>query len=197
MNKEIMGLPEEIEKYKNDMMPLYWEVPQKIIRMWNSNIEPTNSYGSGENGAYAYAKGRRLGEDSLIYLAVQADAKGRLEMANGFWKLAYEKFKSPGEPSSAKKKKANSHKAQQYIETKAAKEPLPLREWLFTLIRRQGNFSCYSIFLVLPSDKEAIRYLEELSTELKIISNETNSLVVALGSDQHLRSDVDGESWSS
>src|SRR5215216_5839549 len=89
MNKEIMGLPEEIEKYKNDLMPLYWKVPQKIIHMWNSNIEPTNLYGSGENGADAYAKGRRLSEDSLIYLAVQADAEGHPEMANGFWKKAY------------------------------------------------------------------------------------------------------------
>lgn len=196
MNDEIVGLPKEVAKFKN-MMPLYWDVPQEIIRMWNNNIEATNSYGSGEIGAFAFKKGRRLSEDSLIYLAVLADSKGRLEMANGFWKLAYEKSKSPGRLPSAKKKEFNSHKTHQYSDPKATKEPLPLREWLFALLRQQGNYSCYSIFLVLPSNKEAIRYLDELSIELKIISNETNSLVVALGSDQHLRSDVDGERWSS
>jgi hypothetical protein len=197
MNNEIMGLPEEIDKYRSDMMPFYWKGSQKIIRMWNNNIEPTNFYGSGENGAFAYAKGRGLGEESLIYLAVQAEAKGYQEMANGFWKLAYRKSKTPDKPLSTKKKKAKSPEVQQYAKTKVTNEPLSLREWLFTLLRRQGNYSCYSILLVLPSNKEAIRYLEELSIELKIISNETNSLVVALGSDQHLRSDVDGETWSS
>ncbi len=192
-----MGLPQEIEKYKNNLMPLYWKVPQQIINKWNNYIEPTNLYGSGENGAYAYAKGRGLSEDSLIYLAVLADAEGHPDMANGFWQLAYHKAKSPREPLSAKRKKINSPKVQQRAERKVAKEPLSIRQWLFTLLRRQGNYSCYSIFLVLPSNKEAMRYLAELSIELKIISNETNSLVVALGSDQHLRSDVDGESWSS
>jgi hypothetical protein len=196
MNKEIMGLPKEIENYRNKLMPLYWKVPQKIINLWNRYIEPATLYGSGENGAYAYSKGRRLSEGSLIYFAIHAETKGHPEMANGFWRLAYNKSQSPGEPLATKKKKANSNKVQ-HAERKIAKEPLSLRTWLFTLIRRQGNYSCYAIFLVLPSDREAIRYLEELSTELKIISNETNSLVVALGSDQHLRSDVDGERWSS
>jgi hypothetical protein len=196
MNKEIMGLPEEIEKYKNDLMPLYWKVPQKIIHMWNSYIEPTNLYGSEENGAYAYAKGRRLSEDSLIYLAVQADAKGHTEMANGFWKLAYHKSKSLGEPLSTKKKKADSTK-ERYAESKVSKAALSLQEWRFALLRQRGKYSCYCIFLALPSDKEVLRYLTELSDELKIISSSASTLVVALGSIQHLRSDVDAESWSS
>ena len=199
MNKEIMSLPEEIEIYRNRMMAFYWNVPvpRKIIYSWKSYIEPANLYSLGEDGAYAYLKGRSLSEESLIYFAIQADNQGHPKMANGFWKRAYLKSKSPSEPLSTKKKKADSAKMQRYAEPKTSKAALSLQEWRFTLLREHGKYSCYCIFLALPSDKEAIRYLTELSDELKIISSAASILVVALGNIQHLRSDVDAESWSS
>jgi hypothetical protein len=68
--------------------------------------------------------------------------------------------------------------------------------WRLELVRKLESYSCYCLFLVLPSDKEAIRYLTEFSNELRIISI-PNTLVLALGSNQHLRSDVSGKVWSS
>lgn len=86
-----MELPEDLENYRNRMMAFYWNmpVPREIVYKWNSFIEPANLDNLGEDGAYAFLKGRRFGEKSLIYFALQADNKGRPEMANGFWKKAY------------------------------------------------------------------------------------------------------------
>lgn len=191
-----MSLPEEIENYRNRMMPFYWNVPWRIKRIWRSDIEPANFCNLGANGAYAYLKGRRLNEENLIYFAIQADTEGYPEMANGFWERAYLKSKSSSKPLSTKKKKADSIKVQPYAEPKASTETLSLREWRFTVLREQGRHSCYCIFLALPSDKEVISYLRELSNELMIISSEANTLILPLGNIQHLGSDVDAESWA-
>lgn len=78
----------------------------------------------------------------------------------------------------------------------AIDKPISINEWWQNILKEHGNYSCYCLFLVLPSDKEAIRYLTEYSNELRIISG-TNTLILALGSNQHLRSDVKGEIWSS
>ncbi|MEK6575574.1 MAG: hypothetical protein AABZ58_14795, partial [Chloroflexota bacterium] len=47
-----------------------------------------------------------------------------------------------------------------------------LRRWWHEIQRLGGRYSCYAIFLVLPSDREAIRYLHEFGKELDLISGE-------------------------
>jgi hypothetical protein len=48
---------------------------------------------------------------------------------------------------------------------------LTLREWWHHVIRDYGKFSSYAMFLLLPSDKEAIQYLTEYDKELSLISD--------------------------
>jgi len=45
-----------------------------------------------------------------------------------------------------------------------------LREWWHHVIRDYGKYSSYAMFLLLPSDKEAIQYLTEYDKELSLIS---------------------------
>ena len=54
----------------------------------------------------------------------------------------------------------------------------------------EKRYSCSAIFLVLPSDKETIRYLTEFGNELDIISGE-NCLVIAIGKSEFRRSGFD------
>lgn len=48
---------------------------------------------------------------------------------------------------------------------------------LFT--RNQGHYPCYAVFLILPSDREAIKYLSQFGQELDQLSNE-NCLIFAV-----------------
>jgi hypothetical protein len=58
-----------------------------------------------------------------------------------------------------------------------------LREWWHSILRNYDRYACYAIFLILPSDKEAIRYLTHFGQELQVISGR-NCLVLALGKDE-------------
>ncbi len=102
MNTEFTKLPEEIESYRNRMSLFHWNktAPRKITFKWSSEIEASNLYGLGEEGAYIYLKGRNLNEKNLIYFAMQAETLGYLDMANGFWKRAYLKSMSLSHASS-------------------------------------------------------------------------------------------------
>lgn len=66
-----------------------------------------------------------------------------------------------------------------------------LREWWHNILREyEKQYFCSAIFLVLPSDKETIRYLTDFGTELDIISGE-NCLVIAIGKSEFRRSGFD------
>jgi hypothetical protein len=65
-----------------------------------------------------------------------------------------------------------------------------LREWWHAILRNHGRYSCCAIFLVLPSDKETIRYLTDFGIELDLVSGE-NCLVIALSKDEFRRSGFD------
>lgn len=198
MDKGIIDLPEEIESYRNKMSSYYFDktIPRNIVYKWNSIIEPANLYSLGEDGVDRYLKGRNnLSEKNLICFALQAEILGHIEMANGFWKRAYLKSKSPHETASPKRNKSKPEEGQKYKEQENSKHVTSFQELWFTLIKEQKKYSCYSIFLVLPSDKEAKRYLTEYSDDLKIISK-PSTLVMKTGSDQYLYADVDGKSLS-
>jgi len=70
------------------------------------------------------------------------------------------------------------------------KDKLALREWWHSILRDYGRYSCYAIFLALPSDKEIIRYLIDFGNEIDIISGE-DCLVIALGKSEFRRSGFD------
>lgn len=73
--------------------------------------------------------------------------------------------------------------------------PRSLREWWHSVIREHGHYKCYSIFLVLPSDKEAINYLSEFGKELDIISGD-DCLVIAFGKTKFKGQKFDEKIWS-
>jgi hypothetical protein len=70
----------------------------------------------------------------------------------------------------------------------------PLRDWWHTAIREHGYYSCYAILLVLPSDKEAIRYAVDFGRELDLISR-GDCLVLVLTDTQVRRSGFDEDLW--
>lgn len=61
-------------------------------------------------------------------------------------------------------------------------DPHSLREWWYTILRSHGKYPCYAIFLVLPSDKEVVKFLQESSGELHLISGK-HCLIILLGAD--------------
>lgn len=75
------------------------------------------------------------------------------------------------------------------------KEKSQLREWWHGILRSYGRYYCYAIFLVLPSDKEALRYLTDFGREIDLISG-VNCLVIALGKTEFKRSGFNEETWS-
>jgi len=54
-----------------------------------------------------------------------------------------------------------------------------LRKWWQDVVREQGHYACYAIFLVLPSDGAAISYLINHADELGSLSGE-HCFVIAL-----------------
>lgn len=187
-------LPEEVEIYRNRMNAFYCHktVPRKIAFKWSSEIETSNLCGMEEEGAYFYLKGRNLSEENLIYFAMQAETIGYLDMANGFWKRAYLKSKSPNKLPSLKKnrKKLNESQAQEVQEI--SKYAVNFHNFWLSLLKEQRKYSCYAIFFAFPTDKEAIKYLSEYSSDLQIFSN-SGTLVATTGSDEYLRVNVDGK----
>ena len=61
-------------------------------------------------------------------------------------------------------------------------DPRSLREWWHTVLRTNGKYPCYAIFLMLPSDKHATKYFQENIRELHYSSSE-DCLILFLGSD--------------
>lgn len=58
-----------------------------------------------------------------------------------------------------------------------------LRDWWHKLLRGYGNYSCYGIFLLLPSDKEAIKYFVEFGDELDLITA-SDCLIIAFSENE-------------
>jgi hypothetical protein len=185
-----MYLPHEVEDYRNKILANPPKIPAKIRDNWWSRIVPANLYILGEEGAYIYITkcGGKLGEKTLIHYALQAGVEKQRDMALGFWKRAYLKH-------SNKRLRADLAKTEPSQEPNSSEVTISLHEFWFTLLRVQKKYSCFSIFWVLPSDKEAIRYLTDFSEDLKIISR-PSTLVMTLGSDQRLHADVDSKSLS-
>jgi hypothetical protein len=61
------------------------------------------------------------------------------------------------------------------------KDRAGLREWWHEILRYAGRYSCYALFLMLPSDTELIQYLIKFGPELDAISN-NSCLVIMLDS---------------
>lgn len=80
--------------------------------------------------------------------------------------------------------------------TKATeKGPHSLRTWWHSILRKHGQHSCYAVFLLLPSDKEAIRYLSEFGKELDLITGK-ECLVIAFGKTEFKSPKFDDGIWS-
>lgn len=76
----------------------------------------------------------------------------------------------------------------------AINDRIRLRAWWHQILRDYGQFSCYAIFLVLPSDTEALRYLSEYGKELDLISAE-DCLIMVLGKTEFGRFGFEGNIW--
>jgi hypothetical protein len=71
-----------------------------------------------------------------------------------------------------------------------------LREWWQKqILGAYGRYACYAMFLILPSDKEAIHYLTEYGREVDIISGE-NFLFLALTKSAFKLSEFDEWIWN-
>jgi hypothetical protein len=69
-----------------------------------------------------------------------------------------------------------------------------LRYWWHEILRNYGRYSCFAILFMLPSDKEAIRYVTEFSRELHLISG-MNCLVVGMGKTDVQHFNFDEKQW--
>lgn len=69
-----------------------------------------------------------------------------------------------------------------------------LREWWHDILRNFDRYKCYAMFLCLPADKEAIRYLTNYGSELNLISGK-DCLVMGFGTDELRRSGFDSRLW--
>lgn len=69
-----------------------------------------------------------------------------------------------------------------------------LRLWWHDILRHHGRYSCYAIFLLLPSDKAAMHYLTNFGRELHLISG-NSCLVIALSEARSKRFDFDDKVW--
>ena len=185
-----MDLPREIESYRNNILANPPKVPPKIILYWTKRIKEANLHSLGEEGAYKYITkyGGKFSEKTLILYALQSEISTQLAIARGFWKKAYLKH-------SNEQLRADLAKTELSQEPNSSEATISLHEFWFTLLRVQKKYSCYSIFWVLPSNKEAIRYLTDFSEDLKVVSR-PNILVMTLGSDQRLHVDIDSKSLS-
>ena len=69
-----------------------------------------------------------------------------------------------------------------------------LRAW-WASVREKGQYKSYAIFLVLPSDRAASRYMSEFGKELHLLSGK-DCLVIALGSHSWKPPSFDAKAWS-
>jgi hypothetical protein len=70
------------------------------------------------------------------------------------------------------------------------KAPHLLREWWHQILRQHGRYACYAVFLLLPADWEARRYVKKFDRELDLISG-ADCLIIALGKNNFRRLGVD------
>ncbi|TAH51673.1 MAG: WXG100 family type VII secretion target [Chloroflexota bacterium] len=71
-----------------------------------------------------------------------------------------------------------------------------MREWWHNILRNHGKYSTYAILLVLPSDRESLRYLKEYGRELDLISGD-DCLVLTFGDSGIKRPNFEDKSWIS
>ena len=81
------------------------------------------------------------------------------------------------------------------IETDDNKRPRSLRIWWHYILREFRKYPCYAVFLLLPSDKEAIRYLSEFGKELDLLSGK-DCLVIAFGKAEVKGPKFDNNTWA-
>lgn len=75
------------------------------------------------------------------------------------------------------------------------KDSHSLRTWWHSILREFGKYPCYAIFLLLPSDKEAINYFSEFGKELDLLSGK-DCLVIAFGKTEFKGPKFDETNWS-
>ncbi len=75
------------------------------------------------------------------------------------------------------------------------KDPRSLKTWWHNILRKYGKYPCYAVFLLLPSDKEAISYLSQFGKELDLISDK-DCLVIAFGKTEFKGPKFDETVWS-
>ena len=167
--------------------------------------------------------GRNIGEEKTIHLAIKAEIEGYQDMADGFWKKAHSiqsdqsrskakgtsksnASKQPAEPKSDVNDLASignltnstevviGRDASAKTVTIKSEDRNALREWWHEILRTHGRYSCYGIFLTLPSDLEVLRYLTDYGKELYLISGK-NCLVIALSTTNFQRTGFDEGSW--
>lgn len=191
-----MSLSEDVKNYKNLQLAFHIKVPQKIIDRWQNYIIPRNFSSLGEKGVDAFIGRRKYGEKTLVYHAYQADVERCLEMADGFWKKAYAVSLEEPKPKSKKSNKSVASKQPEKpkVFVIEGKDRNALRDWWHEILRTHGRYSCYAIFLTLPSDTEALRYLTNYGNELNLIAGE-NCLVVTLSTTGFQRTGFDNEGW--
>ena len=69
-----------------------------------------------------------------------------------------------------------------------------LREWWYEILRNYGKLPCFAVFLVLPSDKVVVKYLQKAGNELNIISGQ-QCLIIVLGNDYFRTFGLHDEYW--
>jgi hypothetical protein len=75
-----------------------------------------------------------------------------------------------------------------------AKTPTSVAGWWNLILQQHANYSCYALFLLLPADDHARRYLADFGRELDLISGDT-CLVLALGKIEFRRIGFDELAW--
>ena len=69
-----------------------------------------------------------------------------------------------------------------------------VRKWWHGLLREYDKYQVYAVFLILPSDEEAIRYVEDSAQELSLITG-SKCFFLVLAEDRGVRSVGKAGSW--
>lgn len=193
-----MNLPEEIRNYRQLKLTLHRRIPADIAERWLSRIIPNNLHRLGEQGADDYLKrfGRNIREDKVVLMTIKAETEGCQDMADGFWKKAYTlRLEKPASKAKrTNKAPASIQPTEQKVVAIRSKDRSALREWWHEILRAHGRYSCYAIFLTLPSDVEALQYLTSYGNELNLIAGE-NCLVIVLSTTEFQRTGFDEGTW--
>jgi hypothetical protein len=217
-----MSLPPDIQNYRKLKLAFNPQIPIEIDKRWLNRIIANDLQLLGEKGAEAYLArfGRNISEEKVVHLAIKAEREEFQDMADGFWKKAYSIQPESSTPKARKIR--NSTPGNTNVEPKhdgndrmlgnvkssmsvvigkgsgasliKGEDKHSLREWWHEILRTHGRYSCYGIFLTLPSDVEAFRYLTEYGKELNLIASK-NCLIIVLGKTDFQRTGFDEGSW--